>query len=50
MPFLLDGRAALAVRNKYVLAVRNYMPYASKPLYGAMRIRLTMEAKDGFAD
>ena len=25
-------------------------PYASKPLYGAMRIRLTAEAKDGFAD
>ena len=33
----------LAVRNKYVLAVRNYMPYASKPLYGATRIRLDAE-------
>ena len=25
-------------------------PYASKPLYGAMRIRLTMEVRERFAD
>ena len=26
------------------------MPYASKPLYGAMRIRLDLEVRERFAD
>ena len=36
-------------RDPYANKQQN-VPYASKPLYGATRIRLTMEAKDGFAD
>ena len=42
--FLFGGRAALAVRNKKVLAVRNYVPYVSEPPSRVKRnIRLTVE-------
>ena len=42
--FLFGGRAALAVRNKKgVSGAQQNMPYASKPLYGATRIRLNAE-------
>ena len=34
----------------YVSGAQQNTPYASKPLYGAMRIRLTVEVRERFAD
>ena len=38
------------VEKVSALTAQQNMPYASKPLYGAMRIRLTVEVRERFAD